>query len=68
MGRMEWFKDSYKVVIELQDETGQKRVETHREMSLSDFEEVYGQITEHIIQLEMRLENGCNIRNNYKCE
>lgn len=65
---MEWFKDSYKVVIELQDEAGQKRVETHREMSLSDFEEVYGQITEHIIQLEMRLENGCNIRNNYKCE
>lgn len=65
---MDWFKDSYKVVIELQNDEGHKRIERHREMSLSDFEEVYGQITDHIIQLEMRLEYGNNIRNDYKCK
>lgn len=65
---MDWFRDSYKIVIELQDDAGNKRIERHREMSLTDFEVLYGNITEHIIHLEMRLEYGCNIRNNNKCK
>ena len=53
---MEWFKDSYQVKWELQDETGKKWIETHREMSLSDFEVLYGNNVHHIIWVEMRLE------------
>lgn len=55
---MEWFKDSYKIRLELQDCKGKKRIETYREMSLSDFEVLYGGITDHIIAVEMRLESG----------
>lgn len=54
------FKDSYKIVIELENHQGKRRFETYRGMSLSDYEILYGTITEQIISIEMRLENDIN--------
>jgi hypothetical protein len=49
------FQDSYKIEMMLENENGDIRKETHENMSLSDFEGLYGTITDHIISIEMRL-------------
>jgi hypothetical protein len=54
---VKWFKDSYKIVICLETHQGKQRFETYRGMSLSDYEVLYGTITDKIISVDMRLEN-----------
>ena len=56
------FKDSYKIEIELENHQGKRRIERYRGMSLSDYEILYGTITDHILRIEMRLENGNKTR------
>ena len=53
---VKWFKDSYKIVIQLENHQGKQRFETYRGMSLSDYEILYGTITDHIISIDMKLE------------
>ncbi len=49
------FVDSYNLVLMLRDDKGKTYVEKHQNISLSDFEVIYGNITKEIIHLEMRL-------------
>lgn len=50
-----WFEDSYKVRLVLEDEFGDRYVENHPEMSLSDFEVLYGNIVDKIVRVDIRL-------------
>lgn len=56
----EWFKDSYKIQWELENHVGKRRIETYRNMSLSDYEILYGNNTDHILWVTMKLENQPN--------
>ena len=53
---VKWFKDSYKIVLQLETHQGKQRFETYRGMSLSDYEILYGTISDKIISIKMELE------------
>lgn len=50
-----WFEDSYYIFIRSVDENGEIIDEEYDEMSLSDFEVVYGNITNHIVEVKVVL-------------
>lgn len=52
------FIDSYKVVFELENHLGKQRRETHRNISLVEFEILYGTYDENIIGIELKQENN----------
>ena len=49
------FKDSYYMTWTLKDEQGKLHVEEHVNISLSDFEVIYGNNVHHIEKIELRL-------------
>lgn len=53
-----WFNDSYYIKWVLEDENGLKWSEEYNEMSLNDFEVLYGNNSYKIIEIEMRLVNN----------
>lgn len=49
------FIDSYNLVWELRNDQGKTWVEKHDNISLSDFEVIYGNNVHEIIELDLRL-------------
>ena len=52
----DWFKDSYKLEWELENHVGKRRIEVMRNVSLSDYEVIYGNNTDHILWVKLELE------------
>ena len=51
----EWFNDNYIVRLVLRDKDGLIYREEHDDMSLTDFEVLYGNISDELIEVEMKL-------------
>jgi hypothetical protein len=54
------FVDSYKVVIVTETEDGKRERQEHTNMSLADFEVLYGMIMDHIVYVNLKLMEGEN--------
>ena len=52
---MEGFQDSYKCLIMLEDDNNLVWVEKHENISLSDFEIIYGNICHNILKVELEI-------------
>ena len=51
--KKDWFEDSYNVKMVLRDEDGRIYEEEYDEMSLTDFEVLYGQISDEMIECHL---------------
>lgn len=49
------FNDSYHLVWVLEDENGDQHMEEHFNVSLSDFEEIYGNNVHHVVSVDLKL-------------
>lgn len=52
------FLDSYSLEWTLRDDEGNEWSEYHNNMSLSDFEILYGQTTYHFVKIELKQQRG----------